>query len=87
LHLGEHFFIPNGQAISPKWDFTASGSGTVTGKLNQTVPSADPKQDINTLHLTNAAGDLASEIYRVNNKGGVQPASVSHGPKQRLQTI
>ena len=81
--LGQHYFIANPVALSPKWDFTsASEAGHadafVIGARTGDIPApTDPSTNIDWLSLKNAGGDLADQIFRVETRGGQPPASVS----------
>jgi hypothetical protein len=79
--LGQHYFVPNAGATSPKWDFTSSGNsdafvlGAKVGGL--TAPTG--KQDVDWLQLKNNGGGLADAIYRTDTKEGQPPASCAPG--------
>ncbi len=84
--LGQHYFITNpitGSGLSPKWDFTsASEAGhpdayVVGAKTGDISSPTDPTVNIDWLSLSGAQGDLASQIFRVQTRGGQPPASVS----------
>ncbi|KAI0090379.1 hypothetical protein BDY19DRAFT_855119, partial [Irpex rosettiformis] len=85
--LGQHYFItnPSGTGLSPKWDFTsASEAGHpdafVIGARTGDIPApTNPTINIDWLSLSNAGGDLADQVFRVQTRGGQPPSSVS-GP-------
>jgi hypothetical protein len=83
--LGQHYFInnPAGTGLSPKWDFTsASESGHpdafVIGARTGDIPApTNPTVNIDWLSLSNAGGNLADQVFRVQTRGGQPPTSVS----------
>lgn len=88
--LGQHYFIKNGDALSPEWDFTsASEAGNdnafVVGSRTGGVHAPEnPAANVDWLSLKAARGDLASQIFRVETRGGQPPASVSHRVRSLL---
>ena len=78
--LGQHYFIPNGTAIAPKWDFTSASEHenaeaySVGAKIGDLPVSGS---NVDWLSLKSVKGDLADFIYRVDTKSGLPPASVS----------
>jgi len=86
--LGQHYFITNpitGSGISPKWDFTSSGktkgnaNAFVVGAKVANIPAPVTAKDVDWLQLSNVQGKLASEVYRVDTRGGQPPASCTPG--------
>ncbi|KAI0806242.1 hypothetical protein BC629DRAFT_1486464 [Irpex lacteus] len=85
--LGQHYFItnPSGTGLSPKWDFTsASFAGNsnafVIGARTGDIPApTDPAVNIDWLSLSNAGGDLADQVFRVQTRGGQPPTSCTPG--------
>ncbi|KAH7904709.1 hypothetical protein BJ138DRAFT_1166087, partial [Hygrophoropsis aurantiaca] len=85
--LGQHYYVPNpnGAGLSPKWDFTSSGgtSGNMVayavGAKIGDLPSPDTKVNIDSLMVKVVEGNLANEIFRVDNHGGQPPASCTAG--------
>jgi len=86
--LGQHYFITNpitGSGLSPKWDFTsASEKGhpdafAVGAKVGDLPAPTDPATNIDWLQLKVVQGDLATQIYRVETKGGQPPSSCTPG--------
>ncbi|KAH7921701.1 hypothetical protein BV22DRAFT_1132037 [Leucogyrophana mollusca] len=81
--LGQHYYVPNpaGSGLSPKWDFTSSGgtygntAAYAVGAKIGDLPSPDTKLNIDSLMVKVVEGNLASEIFRVQNNGGQPPAS------------
>lgn len=81
--LGQHYFVtsPSGTGISPKFDFT---SGKFAGNPNAfilaakagDIPAPTGSADVDWLELSNVAGKLATEVFRVNTKAGQPAASV-----------
>lgn len=80
--LGQHIYVPSptGSGLSPKWDFTSSGgtagnpNAYAIGVKNGDLPSANPTVNIDDVSLKVIKGDLASQIFRVQNNGGQPPA-------------
>ncbi|KAL4260168.1 Protein of unknown function DUF3455 [Pleurotus pulmonarius] len=86
--LGQHYFITNpltGVGISPKWDFTSQGAtkgnpnAYVVGARTGGLAAPTGPQDVDWLSLSNAQGQLADQIYRVDTRGGQPPASCTPG--------
>ncbi|KDQ31883.1 hypothetical protein PLEOSDRAFT_1100408 [Pleurotus ostreatus PC15] len=86
--LGQHYFIINpltGVGISPKWDFTSQGAtkgnpnAFVVGARTGGLAAPTGPQDVDWLSLSNAQGQLADQIYRVDTRGGQPPASCTPG--------
>lgn len=85
LILSQHFFQPNAAGgVSPVWDFraTAQFSGSedafFVGKGKSSLPApVDPANNINWLDVSNVAGSIATEVFRVSTLGGQPPTSVS----------
>ncbi|KIJ61565.1 hypothetical protein HYDPIDRAFT_31173 [Hydnomerulius pinastri MD-312] len=85
LVLGQHYYVPNpdGSGLSPKWDFTSSGmtagnsQAYVIGAKTGDLPSLDTTLNIDSLMVKGIQGDLASEIFRIQNNGGQPPAKCS----------
>lgn len=83
--LGQHYFITNpitGSGLSPKWDFTsASEAGkadafVVAAKTGDVPAPTSPTTNVDWLSLSNVQGDLATQIFRMETRGGQPPASV-----------
>ena len=81
--IGQYYFItdPTGN-LSPKWDFTSSGSTAgnpdafvVATKVGD-LPAPTGSQDIDWAELNGVSGELASEILRVDTHFGQPPSSV-----------
>jgi hypothetical protein len=78
--LGQHYFVQNGTAIAPKFDFTsASQKGnpdgySVCAKVGDLPVSGS---NVDWLSLRSVEGDLAALVYRVDTNSGQPPASVS----------
>lgn len=88
LVLGQHMYVPSptGSGLSPKWDFTSSGgtagnsNAYVIGAKVGDLPSSNPTMNIDNLMIEAIKGDLASQIFRVQNNGGQPPAECNtHG--------
>ncbi|KAI0078332.1 putative malate dehydrogenase [Panus rudis PR-1116 ss-1] len=86
--LGQHFFITNpitGSGLSPKWDFTSASlkghpnAFVVGARTGDVVAPNDPSTNIDWLSLSAAQGDLASQIFRVETRGGQPPTSCTPG--------
>ncbi|KAJ8495587.1 hypothetical protein ONZ45_g12789 [Pleurotus djamor] len=86
--LGEHFFIVNpltGSGLSPKWDFTSRGdtngnpNAFVVGARTGGIPAPSGPADVDWLSLSGVQGSLASQVFRVDTRGGQPPASCTPG--------
>ncbi|PSR73992.1 hypothetical protein PHLCEN_2v10223 [Hermanssonia centrifuga] len=86
--LGQHYFITNpitGSGLSPKWDFTsASEDGkpnayVVGAKTGDILSPTDSAINIDWLSLSDAKGDLANQVFRVQTRGGQPPTSCTPG--------
>ncbi|KAG7448719.1 uncharacterized protein BT62DRAFT_965253 [Guyanagaster necrorhizus] len=83
--LGDHFFITNpvtGSGISPKWDFTASlhdSEAFVVAAKSGSMPAPTGSSDIDWLVLDRVLGSLATQVYRVDTRGGQPPAKCTSG--------
>jgi len=85
--LGQHYFIanPTTGSLSPKWDFTSASeaghpNAYVVGAKTGDIPApTDPAVNIDWLSLSNAQGDLATQIFRVQTRGGQPPTSCTSG--------
>ncbi|TCD70716.1 hypothetical protein EIP91_002092 [Steccherinum ochraceum] len=86
--LGQHFFVTNpitGSGISPKWDFTSaslqghSDAFVVGAKVGDIVAPSNSGTNIDWLMLNAAQGNLASNVFRVETRGGQPPASCTPG--------
>ena len=84
--LGQHYFInnPSGAAgVVPKWDFTSASlkgnaNAFVIGARTGDIPApTNPTVNIDWLSLQNSTGDLATQVFRVETRGGQPPTSVS----------
>ncbi|KAF7318714.1 hypothetical protein HMN09_00383300 [Mycena chlorophos] len=82
--LGYHYFVtsPSGSGISPEWDFTSTGKNAgnaeafvVGAKTGDLKAPTDPTVNVDWLMLSNAEGQLASQIFRVDTVNGQPPAS------------
>ena len=91
--IGQYYFIdgPSG-SLSPKWDFTSSGSTAgnpdafvVATKVGG-IPAPTGGQDIDWVELKGVEGKLASEIFRVYTHAGQPPSSVSIFPRSTTMT-
>lgn len=85
--LAQHFFVPFGSGISPKWDFTSSGKfegqedAFVLAKVQGSVPApTDPSKDVAWVELVNVQGAAADFVFRTDTRGGQPPSSVSPHP-------
>jgi len=88
LKLGAHYFITNpvtGTGLSPKWDFTSTGSNAgdenafvVAAKAGD-LPAPTGPGDVDWLSLTKVQGDLATQVFRVATVKGQPPASCTPG--------
>jgi len=84
--FGQHYFVtsPSGTGLSPVWDArAASGKGkadafVLAAKIGD-IPAPTGKQDVDWLQLKNVQGDLATQVYRTDTRGGVAPASCTPG--------
>ncbi|KAJ8515026.1 hypothetical protein ONZ45_g7492 [Pleurotus djamor] len=86
--LGQHFFITNpltGVGLSPKWDFTSQGAtkgnpnAFVVGARSGGIPAPTGAKDVDWLSLNGVQGGLASQVFRVDTRGGQPPASCAPG--------
>ncbi|KDQ09116.1 hypothetical protein BOTBODRAFT_179293 [Botryobasidium botryosum FD-172 SS1] len=82
--LGFHYFVTTGSGISAKWDFTgvsqkSDPNAFVVGSKIGDVPAPNNTTDVDWLELTNAQGDLAKTVFRVQTKGGQPPSSCKAG--------
>ncbi|EMD35436.1 hypothetical protein CERSUDRAFT_75034 [Gelatoporia subvermispora B] len=83
--LAQHYFVTNpttGMGVSPKWDFTSSGSfqsnpdAFIIAKGKGSLPApTNATTDVNWLDVVNVEGSIASEVFRVDTRGGQPPAS------------
>jgi hypothetical protein len=81
LVLSQHVYVPSptGSGLSPKWDFTSSGGAAgspdayVIGAKVGDLPSSNPTMKIDNLMIKVIKGDLASQIFRVQNYRGQPP--------------
>jgi hypothetical protein len=84
--LGQHYFVPTPTThigISPNWDFTSSGP--TAGNLNAfviaakvaSIPAPTGSNDVDWVSLTSVQGELATQVFRTDTKGGQPPALVS----------
>lgn len=81
--FGSHFFVtsPSGTGLSPVWDArAASGKGKadafVLAAKIANLPAPTGKGDVDWLQLKNVQGDLATQVYRTDTRGGQPPTSV-----------
>ncbi|KAJ6544524.1 hypothetical protein B0H19DRAFT_1076628 [Mycena capillaripes] len=86
--LGFHYFVtsPSGTGISPKWDFTSTGSfvgnanAFVLGaKVGDVLAPKNSATNVDWLALNNVQGSLASKIFRIDTVGGQPPTSCVPG--------
>lgn len=88
--LGDHYFIApaNSTALSPVFDFRAgalkgNANGFVTVKKLGNTASPGGAANVDWLELANLAtatsGTLATNVFRVDTKGGQPPASCAVG--------
>ena len=78
--LGQHYFISNGTATAPKWDFTSASECGNAEAYSVGAKIGDlpvPGSNVDWLSLESVEGDLADLIYRVDTRSGLPPASVS----------
>jgi hypothetical protein len=84
--LGQHYFVTNpitGVGISPKWDFTSSGqtagnpNAFVIAAKVASIPAPTGPNDVAWLSLDSVQGELATQVFRTDTRGGQPPASVS----------
>jgi Protein of unknown function (DUF3455) len=81
--LGQHYFIKNtAGGLSPKFDFTSSGSTAgnpnafvVAAKAGD-IPAPTGHDDVDWLELKNVTGNLATVVFRVFTDKGQPPATV-----------
>lgn len=85
--LGQHYFITNpltGSGLSPKWDFTSAiekghpNAFIVGAKAGDIAAPTNPGTNVDWLMLNGVQGDLASQVFRVETRGGQPPASVRY---------
>ncbi|KAH8101196.1 hypothetical protein BXZ70DRAFT_115533 [Cristinia sonorae] len=88
LILGQHYFIPNpitGVGINPKWDFTSASlkghanAFVVGAKAGNVAAPSNPAANVDWLMLNSIQGDLASQIFRMETRGGQPPSSCTPG--------
>ncbi|KAK7053634.1 hypothetical protein R3P38DRAFT_3576721 [Favolaschia claudopus] len=84
--MGYHYFVSFGTGISPKWDFTSTGSHkgdasayVIGAKDGNISPPNDPKTDVDWLVLHGVEGSLAAQMFRVDTVGGQPPSSCTPG--------
>jgi hypothetical protein len=89
--LGQHYYVPTPNATttsySPKWDFTSSGAnkgnpeayviGKKVGDILSPLGNSSDGGAIDWLSVAGVEGELASQIFRIDTVGGIQPSSVS----------
>ncbi|KAI0292572.1 hypothetical protein BC826DRAFT_1105460 [Russula brevipes] len=77
MPLGHHYFVNYNGTLHPKFDFTTALNNpdafVIAAKAGD-VPAPNSK-DIDWLDLKALAGQLASEVFRVNTIGGQLPPS------------
>lgn len=80
-YQGLHTFTNFNGALDPEFDFTQStgnSSDFIIATKSGDIPSpTNPQQNVDWLSLTNVAGGLANEVFRVKTVGGKQPSSVN----------
>jgi hypothetical protein len=88
--LGQHYYVPTPNATttsySPKWDFTSSGAnkgdkkayaiGKKVGDILSPRGNSSDGGAIDWLSVQVIEGDLASQVFRIDTIGGIQPSSV-----------
>jgi len=87
VSLGQHYFISNTTSggLSPVWDFRSSCKGGdasdayVVGARVGGIPAPTGGNDVDWLQLKGIEGKLATDIYRVDTKGGKAPATCTPG--------
>ncbi|KAF8892210.1 hypothetical protein BD779DRAFT_1511605 [Infundibulicybe gibba] len=80
--LGQHYFIksPTGTGISPKWDFTSTGAyegnakAFVVAAREGGIPAPTGPKDVDWLSLKAIQGELATQVFRTDTRGGPAPA-------------
>ncbi|KAF9459663.1 hypothetical protein BDZ94DRAFT_1239043 [Collybia nuda] len=86
--LGQHYYVPNpitGTGASPKWDFTSQGAykgdadAFVVAAKSAGTTAPVGSRDVDWVLLTSIQGSLASEVYRIDTRGGQPPASCTPG--------
>jgi len=86
--LGQHYYVTNpitGTGVNPKWDFTSQGKTAgnkdafVIAAKAAVLPAPTGSQDIDWVQLNNIQGKLASQVYRVDTRGGQPPATCTPG--------
>ncbi|KIP06970.1 hypothetical protein PHLGIDRAFT_19298 [Phlebiopsis gigantea 11061_1 CR5-6] len=86
--LGQHYFITNpvtGTGLSPKWDFTSAieaghaDAFVVGAKTGDVAAPTSPTANVDWLSLSNTQGDLATQVFRVETRGGQPPTSCTAG--------
>lgn len=69
--------------MNPKWDFTSQGAykgnanAFVVAAKSAGIPAPTGAQDVDWVALKAIQGSLASDVFRVDTRGGQPPASVS----------
>jgi len=79
--LGVHTFVEFNGASDPSFDFTQStgdSSDFVTATKAGSIPSSD-SQSVAWLSLKGVSGDLATQVFRVETKGGNPPSTCTPG--------
>ncbi|KAI9448427.1 hypothetical protein H4582DRAFT_1900707 [Lactarius indigo] len=83
---GQHYFVNSSTgSLSPKFDFTSSGSTAgnpdafVVAARAGGIPAPTCSQDIDWLELKGVDGKLASEVFRVDTNAGKPPSSCTPG--------
>jgi len=90
--LGQHYYVTNpitGQGVNPKWDFTSQGmtkgnaKAFVVAAKVAALAAPTGTQDIAWVQLKSISGSLATEVYRVDTRGG-QPPPTCTTPGQEI---
>ncbi|KAI0052122.1 hypothetical protein FA95DRAFT_1602085 [Auriscalpium vulgare] len=84
--LGQHYFISNPSGgLAAKFDFTSAGKTqgnpdafVVAAKVGD-LPAPTGPQDVDWLALNATSGELGSQVFRVNTRGGQPPSSCKPG--------
>jgi len=87
--LGQHYFVqdptPGSTGISPKFDFTSASlscnpNAYAIGAKTGDIPApTDPTDNVDWLELDVVEGELASQIFRIDARGGQPPVSCTPG--------
>lgn len=79
--LGIHDFVNFNGNLSPKFDFTQYLGNpedfVIAAKKGDIPAPTDPANNVDWLELTNVAGELAQQVFRVGTVAGKPPSTVS----------